>query len=316
MSTDFHKKDILLVDFITIKAKIIFYYKKWYRSIWLLWGDISIHPKVFDIVSTCKKLWYIEINVITNWMVFDNYTFAEKLVVSGVNRINISIHSHKKEIEDDLTMVPWWLLRKLKAIDNFNILYSKGLLKSPLSINIVLNKKNYVDLLETIIYFFSVKKIADIRINFIWLDNNIKKYWDELKISYTDIIPSIKKVMYYSIKYWVRVTFDEIPNCIFYKLFPWETENLIKKFSSSSFDYIDLVEELSLWDKSHESTYLRTERDTNLYKTKFDWCKQCLYFNTCKWVWKSYVDIYGENEFQAVTSEKYTKNSLSLIKTL
>ena len=157
------------------------YSKLAYNSIGFLWWDISIHPAIYDVIKFAKDNWYENINIITNWMLFDDYDKALQLVESWTTRVNISIHSHISTIEDYLTQIKWWLIRKLKAIDNFNILINKGILKSNLSINIVLNKLNYKNILETCIYFYKEKNIKDIRINYIWPRYFFEK-WDKDKL--------------------------------------------------------------------------------------------------------------------------------------
>jgi len=82
----------------------------------------------------------------------------------------------------------------------------------------VINKINYTTIIESVLYFFYKKNISDIRINFIRLSEDVKDYWDEFKISYTEVLPYIRKLIYISLKYKIRVTFDTIPPCIFYKL--------------------------------------------------------------------------------------------------
>jgi hypothetical protein len=109
------------------------------------------------------------------------------------------------------------LVRKLSAIDHFNKLHNDRILKSPVSINIVLNKINYSTIVESVLYFYKVKNINDIRINFVWLNDDTKENWDELKLSYTEFLPYLKKLIYISLKYNIRVTFDTVPACI-YKL--------------------------------------------------------------------------------------------------
>ena len=211
--------DIKFVSFDILKEKIKSYSDRWYNSIWFLWWDVSIHPNLVEIVDFCKKSWFENINIISNWMVFDNFELSEKLVKKWLTRVNFSVHSHIYKIEDYLIQVKWGLKRKLKAIDNFNQLYDGWLLRDTLSINIVVNKVNYKTIVETCLYFWKEKKINDIRVNFIWLNKDVEENWDDLKLSYTEFFPYFKKLIYISIKYKIRITFDTIHACIFYKVY-------------------------------------------------------------------------------------------------
>ena len=166
--------DIKFSKLEVVSEKLHDYYSRWYRSVGFLWGDISIHPKILEIIAVCKKLWFLSVNVISNGMKFDDPVFARKLVEAGVTRINFSIHSHLPEVEEYLIQVPGGLERKMKAIDNFNALYKEWLLKDAISVNIVLNSKNYKTIVETVLYFYLKKKINDIRVNFIWLNEDTR----------------------------------------------------------------------------------------------------------------------------------------------
>ncbi|MDD3646539.1 MAG: radical SAM protein [Candidatus Gracilibacteria bacterium] len=287
--------DIKFVDIELLKEKLLNYYNKGYRSVGFLGGDVSIYPKLDQLIKFCREIGFIDIQAITNSMVFSNYNFAEKILKAGLTRINISIHSHIHELENYLTGIPGGLQRKLKAIDNFNILINKGHLKSPLSINIVLNKINYKEILKTVLYFYRVKNVSDIRINFVWLSYDVKENWEELKISYTEFLPYLKKLIYISIKEKIRITFDTIPSCIFYKIDKKNYKKIIKKFLGENLDHITEID----WTNNN-TNFNWQEKKKDILKTKFKQCDKCLYKNSCQGVWKEYYEIYGSDEFTPI----------------
>lgn len=267
------------------------YAEKWFTSIGFLWWDISIHPWIYEIIETAKTNWFEEISIITNAMIYSDYNKAEKLIKSWATRINISVHSHDKNIEDYLTQIPWWLNKKLKAIDNFNKLNNDWFLQSPLSINIVLNWRNYKNILKTCIFFFKEKNINDIRLNFIWPRYfTSEKDKEELFLKYSDFLPYLKELIYLSLKLDLRITFDSIPACIFYKIDKVNYRNIIKKFLWEGFDKIEEFSNIKNW-KSKKKDEL---------KIKFELCNKCIYNNTCEWVWKEYgIECWGE-EFNPI----------------
>ena len=287
-----------LVSFEKIKNDIQYYADKWYKSIWFLWWDISIHPNLYEIISYSKAKWFERINVITNGMVFSDYNKAKKLVESGVTRVNISVHSHISEIEDYLTQVEWWLKKKLKAIDNFNKLYKEGLLEDKLSINIVLNKQNYKTIVETCLYFWKQKNIDDIRINFVRPDLWVKENFSKFLISYTEVLDQIKKIIYISLKYNIRITFDTIPACIINKVY--KNIKVINRFIWEQFDHIDEISDLS-----SDRKFLWKEKKTNELKYKKNWCRECYYYNSCQWIRKEYYHIFGDWEIDIVKNIFY-----------
>ena len=293
MSAEVWLDEKYLTNFSIVKKEIEKYSIKWYKSIWFLWWDISIHPRIFDIITEAKKNWFDDINIITNAMIFSDYKKAKKLIDSWTTRVNISIHSHIDEIENHLTQIKWWLERKLQAIDNFNKLIDKWFLKSNLSINIVLNWLNYKKIVETCLYFFKVKNINDIRINFLW---NRFFTWPQdkidLELKYSDMLWALKKLIYISLKYKLRITFDSIPPCIFYKLDNTNYKKIIKNFLWEEFDYINEVSNLN-----KDKVFNWKEQKRNELKIKFKGCDKCEYNDICEWVWKEYVDSYWEWEF-------------------
>ncbi len=293
-SKDWEKYELVAID--KLKKDIEDYSNKGYDSIGFIWGDISIHPDLFEIIKESKSRWFKNINVITNAMIFSDYIKAKSLIESGVTRVNISIHSHNSTIEDHLTQIKWWFEKKLKAIDNFKELYSKWLLVSELSINIVLNGLNYKNIVETCLYFWKEKDINDIRINFIWPRFfTSQKDKEELMFTYTEFLPYLKKLIYISIKYNIRITFDSIPACIFYKVDSKNYKKIIKRFLWEDFDYIDEVSNIN----KDQVFYWKQQKKDQL-KVKSDACLKCKYFNLCEWIWKEYVDDYWYKEFSAV----------------
>lgn len=298
-------EDYWLVNFQNIIENIRHYSDLWYKSIWFIWWDISIHPDIYKIIEESRKCWFQNINVVTNWMVFSNYEKAEKLVNSWVTRINISIHSHIDEIEDYLTQIKWWLQKKIQAIDNFVLLHNKWLLKDSLSINIVLNWLNYNNILKTCLYFYKNKWIKDIRINFLWNRFFASKEDKELlELSYTDFLPYLKQIIIFSLKSDLRITFDSIPACIFTKLWFENSDVIINKFLWEDLDHI---EEISNLNKNQ--TFNWKEQKTNKLKTKFKKCNICSYFNSCQWIRNEYVEKYWNTEFNEILDINKLKSS-------
>lgn len=296
------KSELWDSKFVTIdklKDIIKWYSEKWYNSIGFLWWDISIHPNIIEILSYCKENWFININIVSNWVKFSNLDFTKKVVLAWLTRINFSIHSHIDEIEDYLTSVKWGLQKKMKAIDNFNYFLNNWLLRDNLSINIVLNSKNLSTIVESVLFFYKVKKINDIRINFIWLNNDSEENWDDLKISYTEIIPYLKKIIYISLKYNIRITFDAVPICIFYKVDNVKYKSLAKKFLWENLDYITDIDNINNSDKFNWK-----ERKKDMLKMQFNQCEQCNYNIVCEWVWKNYWEIYWWEEFVPIIDIK------------
>lgn len=297
MSSDQQLWDIKFYDFDKLKEKIVWHINNGFRSIWFLWWDVSIYPHIVELISFCRSVWFEQIHAITNGMLFSNYEFAKKVVYAGLTRVNISIHSHISQVEDYLTQVPNGLQKKFEAIKNFQILHASGLLNSPVSINMVLNQKNYTTIVESVLFFSKKLWINDIRINFIWLDESIEKNWDDLKVSYTEFFPYLKKLIYVSLKENIRLTFDAIPPCIFYEIDKKNYKMIISRFLGEEYDHINEIDWTN-WDK--QFSWQEQKKDT--LKTQFRQCTLCEYSKTCQWVWKEYAKIYWDKEFINITN--------------
>lgn len=284
--------DIKFVSLSDLKEKIKSYSDKWYNSIWFLWWDISIHPNIIEVIAFCKENWFININAISNWMKFDSFELTKSAIESWLTRVNFSIHSHLDDVEEYLIQVKWWLQRKLKAIDNFKYFYNKWLLRDDVSINIVLNSKNLHTIVETCLFFYIKKNIKDIRINFIWLHDSVKENRDDLKISYTEFLPYLRKLIYISIKYNIRITFDTVPACILYKIDNVNYKSVVKKFLWEDYDHITEIDHIN-----NNDIFNWKQRKRDKMKTHFDWCNKCVYYDNCQWVRKNYWVLYWGDEF-------------------
>lgn len=299
MSSKSELWDIKFVKIDILKEKISWYADRGYRSIGFLGWDISIHPNILELVDFCKTKWFQSINLISNGMKFDNFEFAQKIVELWATRMNFSIHSHLDSVEDYLIQVPGWLKRKLQAVDNFQLLYQQWKLKDALSINIVLNSKNYTTIVETVLFYYVKKWINDIRINFIWLNDDVRENWDDMKVTYTDFLPYLKKLIFISLKYNIRITFDTVPACIFYKIDKINYRKLVKKFLWEDQDHIVEIDHIN-----NNDNFDWKQRKKDILKSQFSQCWKCLYKASCQWVRNWYVELYGDNEFQPVISDQ------------
>lgn len=296
MSAEVGRDEKKLTDVDLVIKEINTYADKWYTSIGFLWWDISIHPHIFRIIKESKKYWFQNINVITNGMVFSDYNKAQALVLSWTTRVNISIHSHIHKIEDYITQIQGGLEKKLQAMDNFNDLYNKWFLLSPVSINIVVNGMNYTSVVESVLYFYKMKWIRDIRINFIW---NRYFFTEQdkviLALTYTKFFVYLKRLVYIALKYNIRITFDSIPACILYKVDPKNYKTIIARFLWEDKDHIEEVSNINM-----DTTFDWKKQKTDDLKSKFSQCNNCIYRDTCQWVWKEYVEEYWESEFNFI----------------
>lgn len=297
MSQESEPMKLKLVDFDYLKEKVITYAERWYNSVGFLGWDVSIYPKLEELMVVCNENWYSNVNIITNAMLFSNYDFLKRIVIAWATRVNISIHSHIDEVEDFLTQIPWWLQRKLQAIENMNRLRDEWLFRNPISINIVLNKQNYKDIVETCIFYYKMW-IKDIRINFLRPNKDSEWYYDDILLTYTDALPYIKKLILLYLKTWIRVTFDSVPPCIFKLIDDKNYKNLIKIFLWEDYDYINAIDDFNVPESDKINfNFNWKEKKKNILKTPVKECEKCIYFDKCEWIRKEYIEIFWGDEF-------------------
>ena len=264
-------------------------------SVGFLGGDVSIHPRMDDLLARARELGYADVQIITNAMVFCDRARAESAVAAGLTRVNVSVHSHDPAVEDYLTQVPGGLVRKLGAIRHFSELHRAGKLRRPVSINVVLNRHNCAGIVKTCWFFFSRMGISDIRVNFVWPEYSLGEYAKDVALRYSEFIPRLRELVPLALKNGIRVTFDTVPPCVFREAFPDDYAKLLPIFLGEQFDFIDRI---SVTGLGVEFSWKERKRDELKYQPKF--CNDCGYRGTCDGTWREYVDLFGADGMSPV----------------
>lgn len=288
------------VDFNLVKKELDFFYQKGCRSLGFLGGEPTIYPKIINVIKYAKKIGYERIALTSNGMKFSDNDFCLDLMKAGVNRFNISIHSHKAEIEDVLTKVPGNFEKKVKGIENLIRLKKQGLLKENVSLNAVIHRENY-KMLEDMVDFFIKLGVDDMRFNFIRpegsaLNNkNITPTYQAARPYFYKLIIANEK------KYKINITFGETPFCVFRELYE-KSPNLFNKYVG---EFHDLSTDVSspTFSKNGSGKIVCSqehfnwqERKRNDFKRELSQCKKCRFFDVCGGVWKTYLNMYKDIE--------------------
>lgn len=297
--------DRRFVDSKLIKKELDFFYRKGCRSLGFLGGEPTVYPEIADIVKYAKKTGYKRIALTSNGMKFSDNDFCLALIKAGVNRFNISIHSHRAEIEDYLTRVPGNFNKKIKGIKNLMKLKKQGFLKDNVSLNAVVHKKNYKNLAD-MADFFGRLEVDDLRFNFIrpeggaLNDKSITPSYQSVKPYFYELIIANE------IKYKINITFGETPFCVFKELHE-KSPNLFNKYVGELHDLHTDVSSPSFFRKGSGKIVCSQEhfnwqdRKINNLKKKLPACRNCKFLNVCGGVWKTYLNIYkGTRIFKAI----------------
>ncbi|OGL42840.1 MAG: hypothetical protein A2042_04035 [Candidatus Schekmanbacteria bacterium GWA2_38_11] len=286
------------IDFKTVQNEMIFFYNQGYRSLGFLGGEPTIYPKIIQIARSAKKMGYNRISLTSNGVKLSDKVFCEKLIMAGVSRFSISIHSHTKEIEDYLTGVPGSFTKKIKGIKNLIYLNKQHIIKDSVALNVVVNKKNY-KALDDIVSFFLKLGIDDIRFNFIVPDGSA--------LGRNDLTPTyqVAKPYFYKIindnekKYRINVTFGEVPFCIFKNLYE-KSNSLFQKYIGGFHDPIVDVS-YSKFMKLNNGDYASIqdrfnwkEKNAQSHKVRLKRCLGCFFLGDCGGVLKTYLTIHKD----------------------
>lgn len=241
-------------------------------------GDPTIRKDIFLLAQAGKMVGFEAVRIQTNGIALAYYDFCKKLVEAGVNIFKISVHSHKPDISDYLTRVPKSLECVLQGIGNLQKLGVR------IELSIVLTKQNY-RFLPQYIDFFIQKGIGSFCIIFPIYSGNMLLCKDDVGVKVSEAAPYIHEAL------------DLI------KAFELDKGIVFNMPFCYMIGYENDVVELAAFNTRVETPDFIIEDldvDRKMGKIKFVSCQSCKYFQKCEGVWKSYVDIYGNEEFKPI----------------
>jgi len=234
-------------------------------------GEPALNPYLFRILEyTKKKNPQIEISLLSNLQAFSSKKNAGRL--AGLKLRNFkavtTIYGPNSKIHNAITRNPESFQLQIKGI--------KNLIERNISIElrIVINKANYkhlAEIAEFIVNNFSPENFMRVVIL------NMKIYGEALKN---------KKITAYKLK--EAVTYAEKAVQILEK----------NRFRLELFHFPHCIMPKWLWNFSKGVT---AEKSEILFLPQ---CEKCSEKNSCSGIWKSYVELFGSSEFNAIEDKK------------
>lgn len=259
-----------------ILFELLSFRKKHVEKLVISWGEPTLFKdELFFTIKIWKELWFKNIEIQSNAILLSNYSYVEELYNLGLNSALISLHSFKSDISDELTQSIWTFDKTLLWINNLlKIWISTG-------INIVINKKNYKNLLD---YLSFIKKNIKW---FNWLSLSVIVPWNlaiknDLLPNYTDLSKYMIEAYNYCIK---NKIYFQNPWC-------WIPVCFVKDFYKYSLEY----QNYKSWNIYDE---LILEKNMS-NKIKSEKCRNCILNKYCLWVWKWYVELYWHEELNPI----------------
>lgn len=285
-----------------LKLELSYYAeKKGIRVLGLLGGEPSLYPWLEDALDHARALGYREITLNTNGFRLGDWDFAKMAAEKGIRRYCISLHSEIPAVEDFLSGQKGSFIRKMRAIRNLTKLRSQGMTDLYISVNAVLNKKN-LPTLHNFISFLKHLGILDIRFNFIRPEGRARNN-EEVVCTYKEAMPKLMELVRLNESmYKIRLTFGEIPYCVFPPAF-FENTQLRRKYIGEYTDRRTFVStfgnrEGNLTDGTGRQRFVWQDLKMDELKSFVAACERCVWRGICGGVWTNYLEMYGDEEFE------------------
>lgn len=286
------KPELRLESYDRIVTEMTVARKKGFTSLGFLGGEPTIHPRFCEIVACAKSLGFLDIELVTNGSRTCDLKYLMKIISAGLTRISVSIHSAHTDLEDRLLGGAKGALgKKIKTIHSASFLYRRGILKHPVSCNVVINRLNYQSLSE-VMGLIAKCGASIVRLNYLQPEGNTIAH-QEIVLAYRDFIPFLRPALMTARRAGIVVNFEAIPWCV-----SGLSREEYAQFSEDASDREKYTIVRNDIDPTLRPTLHQLQRRLEL-KTYFEKCRGCEARSGCEGVWKRYVDVFGESEFQS-----------------
>ncbi len=273
-----------------IKEKIKNEFKIWYDNRIIISGwEASINPKFAEYIAYAKNVGYNRIQTVTNWNMFANIFFCEKVFRSWLQEITFSFHGHNNFLHDYLVATPWAFKKSIQWL----IYIKKNHPDIIINIDIVVNKIN-IAYLPNIVKFFIKLWIYEFDILQIipfgkWFQKNKEKLFYNLE----DYKEKLMETWKLSRIWWVFMWTNRFP----VEYFEWY-EDLIQ-------DPRKIKDEV-MWNSLHTFQVFIESQWKIKPKCYWDACTYCFQQQYCfdfiKNIWKSKLLI--DSSFKIISWEE------------
>lgn len=258
-----------------IKDILTLEYNEWARYVVFTWWEPTVHPGLIKAVEFAKKLWFIQIQIQSNWTNFDKMEYVKALINAWVTEFSPSIHGFYRETHDKQVMTKWAWDRVVKGLINLKKL------NQTVIINSVITKDNYKEIPELAAFLIKLK-VTQFQFAFVHILGSAQKNKETVVPKKSEVIPYVHKALDLAKKAWIPAFTEAIPYCLM-KWYEWAiAENIMPETKVHDAEYV--IESYA--------DYRWAE-----WKAKNENCNKCVKFKECEWPWKEYPEIYWWEEF-------------------
>ncbi|MDD5067509.1 MAG: radical SAM protein [bacterium] len=283
-------KDRKFIPPSSIKRTLKEYAKKNYNVVGFFGGEVTVYPRLEDMIGYASSLGYKRINLVSNGRRYSDIGFLTRIVNAGNIRFYFSVHSHQEHLEDHLTSVKGGFREKIKGLYHLHRLQRAGLIRERIFLNLVINKLNYRSLPQIILFYFRNFGIRDFRFRCIRPLGRALHNTGLLNFRYAALLPHLRRTIRTAERSGININVDGIPYCVLSEINGYQ--EYVGEFKDG------LGKEKQEIDLSSRSFLPRRNRERGRIKIKS--CRKCIYYASCEGPWKYYIKTFGSEEFKPV----------------
>jgi len=235
--------------------------RKYYDFISFMGREPTLRKDIFNILEFAISLNFKQVGITTNGRMLSYPDFTQNILKTGINQIGISLSGATAKVHDAQTQVRGSFQQTIQGIKNV-IKFKKP--EISLLINFPLNKLNYLEL----------DKMIKLVINLGVKEINI------LFIAPLSKRSRSKKIV---------MKMSNLSKYVFSTIRPYLNRSDLKLL---------LVEFLPCSLPKEARNYFFPCLEKNSNKIRIPLCKNCSYKDKCDGILRSYIDLYGLNEFK------------------
>jgi MoaA/NifB/PqqE/SkfB family radical SAM enzyme len=251
---------------------------KGYDSVNIHGGEPTLLPEMYGVLDAIQKYRYPFVSLQTNGRLLKDMAFAQNLVQRGVALFVVSLHGKDAAMHDYFTQVEGSFDEALAGIRNIKTLGKK------VRTNTVLCKQSYQSLPDIVNLSLSLDT-DHINISNIHTTGRAFRSFGELVPRVTTIVPTVKKVIDDVVETGKVVTVEGFPPCSL-----GEYRKYMVNWDHNEFKVLFRRMVLNNYEKFMETST----------KKHGVTCETCTWNHRCGGIYKEYLQILGDDEFQPI----------------
>jgi len=274
-------------------------FKKGYRILEFIGGEVSIRPDFLFLISSAQKIGFNDIRLTTNGRYFSYDDFTKKAVQAGLKTINFSLYGHNKTLHDGVTRTPNSFEQCLQGIKN-----ALSYPEVEVIVNTVISKMNY-KYIEEIARFLKELGVKEWHLLELLPDGRAAKIYDKISVNYKELSPYLNKISKLA-NLFKKIDIFDFPFCLFKpKIF--NLKNVV--FFTPEHRYEDIHQTGFAPSRVIKKKIAKKIIYQDKYKIKPDICQKCRYFLECGGIAKPYFKKYGDKEIKELVKKYHLDNA-------